>query len=119
MTKQISIRQDLDEYLDEMTINEITEFEGWLDKNHFSARVVSGGFGNAHVILTIFHDGTEIELGMMESEDYEQDGSDPLQIDGWKWREGGNSMLTTGWSSEMFNSARSALAAAITELPTE
>ncbi len=112
----IEIRDDLDGYLNDLDISEITEFEGSLGSDHFRARVVSGGFGLPHVILTICHEGEFIELALMESDssdDYEQDGSDPLQADGWKWRRGEPEMMTGGWSDEMYSDPALALEAAI------
>lgn len=115
----IEIRDDLDGYLNGLDIQEITEFEGRLGSDSFRARVVSGGFGLPHVILTICHDGEFIELALMESdssENYEQDGNDPLQADGWKWRLGESEMLDGDWSDDLYANPQAALDAAILNL---
>jgi hypothetical protein len=105
-------RPDLEDYLAEFRVTEVLEFDAVLNQMSAHVQIVSGGFGYPHIIATVWHGGRPIELALMESPSYKQDGDDPLTADGWGWRLGKPDLLSGGWS-DLYSSAGEALRAAI------
>jgi len=97
-------RPDLVDWLDELDA-EPQEWSGSIGGEPCVIRNESGGFGLPHLLVE-FHRlplRGRLELALIESEDsddYEQDGSQPLQADGWAWRvvENDTKMLSADWS---------------------
>jgi hypothetical protein len=116
------VRPDLEEWLDELNA-EPQEWSGNLIGKPCTIRNESGGFGLPHLLVT-FHNlplRGRLELALIESENYVQDGSEPLQADGWAWRlicDSDESMLSGGWS-DCVATAAEALAEGIRALAEE
>ena len=96
-------------------VDEITGWHGAIDGRPVDFRIVSGGFGRPHLIAS--YKNIEIALIECDGGDYDgpQDGNDPLQAYGWKWRRadhGNHLLLGDGWSDE-YDTATEALRAAI------
>lgn len=109
---------DVAKHLGDLGIDRISEFSGTIEGCSYTARDASGGFGLPAVIVTVDTPHGRIDLGLMEKdgEEYsgEQDGSAPLEVNGWLWRtwEAGR-ILSEDWSDRFHGSAAEALHEAI------
>ena len=88
----------LEDWIDELDIlsidkcghdGEIQRFRCTLDGREFIGNVECGGFGMPYLILA----DDEIELCLIESDDYEHDGSEPVKCTGWNWEPAGSADL--------------------------
>jgi len=113
----MELRNDLDQYVTELDSIDLKTFECRFADHDWTAEIVAGGFGLPHLRLTCHEYRDRFELALIESDDddYEQDGSDPLQASGWAWRvANSDNILSTGWS-DSFETASAALAEAMRE----
>jgi len=109
------------EFLSEFRVRNIDKFEATFNGVCCSVEDTSGGFGLPHVIAYCDNPAgyrkPKIELGLIESEDsddYIQDGSDPLRVNGWAWRmQSDDELVSGGWSDQLYHTAQEAFEAAI------
>jgi len=119
LTTGITVRDDLAEWLVGFDIDPTTwrvvdgdeQFEGTLSGHACRFYVTACGFGLPHAIAEF--PNLDIELGLIEADDYDQDGSDPLVAVGWDWRRPIEKIASSGWTDRHHTCGADALAAAI------